>query len=134
MMVPGIGAKRLSRKASVLLGINSYLTLLKVRARGGNISLTLHLSPDGEMPHWFYSLCDQLAAWMKTGAEAIYNINTSGPFPYPDQCAQPVTVGSNAWYVFLNTKPETFEQPLVIKDVEKPANMTLLQQQCKNTI
>ena len=105
--------------------------LAKVRARGGNYLINIAPRPDGEMPHWFYPLCDQLAAWMKTGAEAIYDINTSGPFPYPDQCAQPVTVGSNAWYVFPNTKPETFEQPIVIKDVEKPASVTLLSNNVK---
>ena len=74
----------------------------------------------------FYPLCEQLADWMKTGAEAIYDINVTGPFPYPDQCAQPVTVSSNAWYVFPSAKPADFSKPILIKDVEKPARATLL--------
>jgi len=105
--------------------------LAKVRARGGNYLINIAPRPDGEMPHWFYPLCDQLAVWMKTGGEAIYDINTSGSFPYPDQCAQPVTVGSNAWYVFPDTKPETFKQPIVINDVDKPASVTLLRNGAK---
>lgn len=101
----------------------SLLTqLAQVRARGGVLLLNIAPRPDGEMPHWFYPLCEQLAAWMKTGAEAIYDINVQGPFPYPDQCAQPVTVGAQAWYVFPGAKPA----PVVVKDVSKPASVTLL--------
>jgi len=95
--------------------------LAQVRARGGCLLLNIAPRPDGEMPHWFYPLCDQLAAWMKTGAEAIYDISVTGPFPYPDQCAQPVTVKGNAWYIFA-TRPA----PVIVKDVEKPLTVTLL--------
>ena len=105
--------------------------LAKVRARGGNYLASISPSPDGEMPHWFYPLCEQLAGWMETGAEAIYDIKPSGPFPYPEQCAQPVTVGSGAWYVFADTDPETFDQPIVIKDVKKPASVRLLRDRSK---
>ena len=105
--------------------------LAKVRARGGNYLANISPSPDGEMPHWFYPLCEQLAGWMETGAEAIYDINTYGPFPYPDQCAQPVTVTSKAWYVFPETDPETFDQPIVITDVGKPASVRLLRNKAK---
>ena len=135
-------------------GINAaqlISNLAKVRALGGNYLINIGPTPDGEMPHWFYPLCEQLAEWMKWGGEAIYDINISGPFPYPDQCAQPVTVGSNAWYVFSDTDPETFgamsmgsgsmaseqvpktkqlpktnNQPIVIKNVEKPVSVILL--------
>lgn len=101
---------------------SSLLTqLARVRAQGGNLLLNIAPRPDGEMPHWFYPLCEQMAAWMKTGAEAIYDINMTGPFPYPDQCAQPVTVKGNTWYVFA-TRPGEIK----IKDVAKPATVTLL--------
>jgi len=100
--------------------------LAQVRARGGNLLINIAPRPDGEMPHWFYPLCEELAGWMQTGAEAIYDIDVSGPFPYPDQCAQPITTSSNAWYVFPSVKPETFSQGIVIREVEKPASATLL--------
>jgi len=100
--------------------------LAKVRARGGNYLANIAPRPDGEMPHWFYPLCDTLAGWMQTGAEAIYDISTSGPFPYPDQCARPVTVTSGAWYVFPDTDPVTFDQPIILRDVGKPASVRLL--------
>ena len=100
--------------------------LAQVRARGGNLLINIGPRPDGEMPHWFYPLCEQLAEWMKTGAEAIYNIQVTGPFPYPDQCAQPITVNSNTWYVFPSPKPDTFTQPITITNVDRPANVTLL--------
>ena len=100
--------------------------LAKVRARGGNYLANIPPSPEGEMPHWFYPLCDTLAGWMETGAEAIYDISTGGPFPYPDQCDRPVTFTSKVWYVFPDTDPETFDQPIVLKDVGKPASVRLL--------
>ena len=100
--------------------------LAQVRARGGVLLLNIAPRPDGEMPHWFYPLCDELAAWMKTGAEAIYEINTEGPFPYPDQCDRPVTTTDKAWYVFPDAKPNTFSNPIEIRDVEKPKQVTLL--------
>jgi len=100
--------------------------LAKVRARGGNYLANIPPSPEGEMPIWFYPLCDTLAGWMETGEEAIYDISTSGPFPYPDQCDRPVTVTSNAWYVFPDTDPATFNQPIVLRDVGKPASVSLL--------
>ena len=100
--------------------------LAKVRARGGNYLANIAPRPDGEMPRWFYPLCDTLAGWMETGAEAIYDISTGGPFPYPDQCARPVTVSLRAWYVFPETDPGTFDQPIVLRDVDKPASVRLL--------
>ena len=100
--------------------------LATIRARGGVLLINIGPRPDGEMPHWFYPLCDQLSQWMKTGAEAIYDINVTGPFPYPDQCDRPVTTTKNAWYVFPSTKPQSFTQPIEIRGVEKPASAILL--------
>lgn len=100
--------------------------LARVRANGGNLLVNIAPRPDGEMPHWFYPLCDELSEWMKTGAEAIYDVSTTGPFPYPEQCAQPVTVGPRAWYVFPSTKPGTIDQAIVLKEVGRPVRVTLL--------
>ena len=100
--------------------------LATIRASGGVLLINIGPRPDGEMPHWFYPLCDQLAQWMKTGAEAIYDINVTGPFPYPDQCPRPVTTTKNAWYVFPSTKPETFTKAIEVSGVNKPVSAVLL--------
>jgi alpha-L-fucosidase len=101
-------------------------TLAQVRARGGNLPLNIAPRPDGEMPHWFYPMCEKVAAWMKTGAEAIYNVSVKGPFPCPDQCKQPITVGAKAWYLFASADPKKVTEPCVIQDVARPAAVTLL--------
>ncbi len=96
--------------------------LAQVRARGGNLLVNIAPRPDGEMPHWFYPLCEKMGEWMKTGAEAIYDVNVNGPFPYPNQCVHPVTVTPKAWYVFPNAKND----PIIVKDVGNPTSITLL--------
>ena len=113
---PNVETSKPTQAASILK------QLAQVRARGGNLLINIAPSPEGEMPSWFGPMCAEMAEWMKTGAEAIYDINTKGPFPYPDQCKQPVTTAGNTWYVFHSAAAPEIE----INDVEKPESVTML--------
>jgi alpha-L-fucosidase len=91
-----------------------------IRSRGGNLLLNIAPRPDGQMPPWFYPLCEDMAEWMKKNSESIYDIDYNGPFPFPDQCGFPVTTKNGIWYVFFPAKNDKDQKDcsVTIKDVK----------------
>jgi alpha-L-fucosidase len=72
------------------------------------------------MPPAYYSICDEMAAWMKHSAVSIYDIE---PGPYPDRCTCPVTVKGNTWFVHF---VEYRRKAARLKGVGAPKSAVLL--------
>ncbi len=70
--------------------------LARTRSWGGNYLPNFGPRADGTMQAEFYTVCDELAAWMKHSAESVYDVEAG---PYPQQCTCPVTVKGRTWYV-----------------------------------
>jgi len=94
--------------------------LVKNRTWGGNYLPNFGPRPDGTMQPEFYSICDQMAAWMRHSAVSIYDIE---PGPYPDKCNIPVTVKGNTWYVHF---VDYHRKAAVLKGVGAPKSAVLL--------
>jgi alpha-L-fucosidase len=79
--------------------------LVRNRAWGGNYLPDFGPRPDGTMSPKYYSVCDEMAAWMKHSEVSVFDVE---PGPYPEQCDAPVTRKGNGWYVhFLSRQQQT---------------------------
>jgi hypothetical protein len=53
----------------------------------------------------YYAICEELAAWMKYGAESVFDVEAG---PYPAASDVPVTCRRNTWYLhFLSRQQRT---------------------------
>jgi alpha-L-fucosidase len=94
--------------------------LVRNRTWGGNYLPNFGPRADGTMPPAFYSICDEMAAWMKHSGVSIYDIEAG---PYPDRCNCPVTVKGNTWFVhFIDFQ----RRSAVLKGVSAPKSAILL--------
>ncbi len=89
------GPKAVCKPASYLLE-----RLARDRAWGGNYLPDFGPMSDGSMPPAYYTICDEMAEWMKHSAVSIYDVDAG---PYPAGVDAPVTVKGNVWYVHFLT-------------------------------
>jgi alpha-L-fucosidase len=79
--------------------------LVRNRTWGGNYLPDFGPRPDGTMSPKYYSVCDEMAAWMKHSGVSVFDVKGGR---YPDQCDAPVTIKDNVWYVhFLSRQQQT---------------------------
>ncbi len=109
------GVKALCQPAPYLIE-----RLVRNRTWGGNYLPNFGPRSDGTMPPAYYSICDEMAAWMKHSAVSIYDIE---PGPYPDRCTCPVTVKGNTWFVHF---VEYRRKAARLKGVGAPKSAVLL--------
>ena len=72
--------------------------LVRNRTWGGNYLANFGPRADGTMPPDYYTICGEMAAWMKHSGVSIYDIE-AGPYPARSTVSRPVTVKGNTWYV-----------------------------------
>ncbi len=76
------------------------------------------------MPQEFYDKCAEMAEWMKHSGESVIGITGGGP--YPEQSNVPTTIKDNTWYLHPDYQRDTWDEPIVVKDIERPVNVKLL--------
>jgi alpha-L-fucosidase len=94
--------------------------LARDRAWGGNYLPDFGPLADGTMPPAYYSICDEMAAWMKHSAVSIYDVEAG---PYPDRVDAPVTVKGNTWFVHFLTANQ---RSATLKEVGAPKSAVML--------
>ena len=99
-------------------------SLARCRSWGANLLLNVGPRPDGQMPQQFYEKCAEMAEWMKHSGESVFGITGGGP--YPEKSNVPITIKDNTWYLHPDYRRETWDEPIVIEDVERPVNVKLL--------
>ncbi|MFC1738145.1 alpha-L-fucosidase [Planctomycetota bacterium] len=98
--------------------------LAKCRCWDCNLLLDVGPRPDGQMPQQFYDKCTEMAEWMKHSGESVFGITGGGP--YPEKSNVPITIKKNIWYLHPDYRRETWDEPIVVQDVEKPVAVKLL--------
>ena len=94
------GEKAACRPASYLIE-----RLVKDRAWGGNYLPSFGPRADGTLSPAYYAICDQMAGWMKYGAESVFDVEAG---PYPARSDVPVTVkGATQFLHFLSREKRT---------------------------
>jgi len=93
------------------------------KARSWNGNFLPNVAPDchGVMPEAYYKRMEQLAAWMKRGAETVFDVE---PGPWPERANVPVTIRGNTWYLHLDL---THDGNIVLREVPEPVIVTLHQ-------
>jgi alpha-L-fucosidase len=120
------GSWHYSQKAERVSQTDRFLyRLAEVRSMGGNLLANIAPRPDGDMPEQAYRLFSELAEWMETGRESIYQIN-GGCGLDPDKANAPVTIRDQVWYVHARSEQATQQNPVVLSDMVKPAFVSLL--------
>ncbi|MFC2113415.1 alpha-L-fucosidase [Bacteroidota bacterium] len=99
-------------------------SLARCRCWGANLLLNVGPRPDGQMPEQFYEKCAEIAEWMKHSGESVVNITGGGP--YPEKSNVPITIKDDIWYLHPDYRSETWDEPIVVRDVKKPVNVWLL--------
>ncbi len=99
-------------------------SLARCRSWGANLLVNVGPRPDGQMPQEFYDKCAEMAEWMKHSGESVSG--NIGGGPYPEQSNVPITINDNTWYLHPDYRRETWDEPIVINDVERPVNVKLL--------
>ena len=99
-------------------------SLARCRSWGANLLLNVGPRPDGQMPQQFYEKCAEMAEWMKHSGESVSG--SVGGGPYPEKSNVPVTIKDNTWYLHPDYRRDTWDEPIVVEDVERPANVRLL--------
>ncbi|WP_372776067.1 alpha-L-fucosidase [Mangrovibacterium sp.] len=101
---------------------NTLLTeLIRCRSLGGNLLVNIPPRGNGEMMDWFYTVCDEMAAWMKHSREAVYDVDLDAPLPMLDKTTNYTTKRGNIYYSLPNEKNVIF-----ISDVTFPKSVSLL--------
>ncbi|MFC1738144.1 alpha-L-fucosidase [Planctomycetota bacterium] len=103
-------------------------SLARCRCWDSNLLLNVAPRPDGQMPQEFYDKCAEMAEWMKHSGKSVYGITGGGP--YPEKSNVPITIKgdviNDTWYLHPDYRRQTWDEPIVVKDVEKPATVKLL--------
>ena len=73
--------------------------LAKARAWGGNFLPNVGPDAHGELPEAYYKRMEQIAQWMKTGAESVFGVQ---PGPWPERSNVPVTIRGHTWYLHFD--------------------------------
>jgi len=94
--------------------------LVRARSWGGNFLLNVGPAPDGTMPPGFYERCDELAAWMQHGRNALIGAGSS---PGDGRSDVPITTRGDTW--FLHVMPN-HRGPVTLRYVNKPEIVSLL--------
>ncbi len=101
---------------------NKLLTeLIRCRSLGGNLLVNVPPRGTGEMMEWFYTMCDEMAGWMKHSREAVYDVDLDAPLPTLDKTQNYTTKRGNIWYSLPDDRSIVF-----IHDVKCPVSVTLL--------
>lgn len=120
------GSWHYSQKAEKINQTDKFLyRLAEIRSMGGNMLANIAPRPDGEMPEQAYRLFSGMANWMKSCRESIYQIN-GGCGLDPDKANAPVTIRDQIWYVHVRSDMATPQKPVVLKDMVRPASVSLL--------
>lgn len=120
------GSWHYSQKAEKVNQTDAFLyRLAQIRSMGGNMLANIAPRPDGDMPEQAYRLFSEMAEWMQTGRESIYQIN-GGCGLDPDKANVPVTIRDRVWYVHARADRATQNNPVVLKDMVRPRSVTLL--------
>ena len=94
------GEKALCKSAAQMIE-----RFVRDRAWGGNYLPDFGPRADGTMSPKYYAICEELAAWMKYGAESVFDVEAG---PYPAASDVPVTCRRNTWYLhFLSRQQRT---------------------------
>lgn len=93
----------------------------RARSWGGNFLPNVGPDSHGELPETYYRRMAQIARWMQTGAESLFDVQ---PGPWPERSNVPITIRGNTWYLhfdLLNDGTAT------VTDVTRPLEAKLLQ-------
>jgi alpha-L-fucosidase len=94
--------------------------LVRNRAWGGNYLPDFGPRADGTMSPKYYSVCDEMAAWMKHSSASVFDVQAG---PYPERSDVPVTCKENVWYLhFLSPNQRT----ATLMGVQEPKTAKLL--------
>jgi len=94
--------------------------LVRNRAWGGNYLPDFGPRADGTMSPHYYSICQEMAAWMKHSGVSVFDVEAG---PYPERSDAPVTVKGGVWYVhFLSRQQPT----ATLKGIHTPKSATVL--------
>jgi alpha-L-fucosidase len=94
--------------------------LVRNRAWGGNYLPDFGPRPDGTMSPKYYSVCDEMAAWMKYGGVSVFDVEAG---PYPARSDAPVTLRDEVWYVHFLSRQQ---QSATLTGVHTPKSAKVL--------
>lgn len=98
--------------------------LAKARCMGGNLLANIAPRPDGRFQDEAYRLFDDMATWMKTNRDSVFDIDGGGP--WPDRCNVPITCRDTTWYFHATAEQATEKDPVVLTDASRPVSVTLM--------